>query len=101
MSPTDLGVNAGDAGSVCLDAGGAVAADRNHLTLAGNEAAGGADMRVRRGSAINLRMPGYAGGPDYAAAANTYLSGRNDVTSVSVTSPGSVTYSGGGACSLP
>ena len=96
----DIGINAGDAGSVCLDAGGALA-DRNHLTLAGNEPAGGADIRVRRGSAINLRMPGYAGGPDDDAAVSSYLSGRNDVTTLSITSPGSGTYSGGGACPLP
>ena len=76
-------------------------ADRNHLTLAGNEPAGGADIRVRRGSAVNLRMPGYAGGADDDAAVTTYLTGRNDVTTVSVTSPGTGTYSGGGACPLP
>ena len=64
----DLGILAADAGSVCLDAGGAVAADRNHLTLAGNEPAGGVDLRVRRASAVNLRMPGYAGGADDDAA---------------------------------
>ena len=33
----DLGILAADAGSVCLDLGGAIAGDRNHLTLAGNE----------------------------------------------------------------
>ena len=64
----DLGILAADAGSVCLDLGGAIAADHNHLTLAGNEPAGGADIRVRRGSAVNLRMPGYAGGSDDDAA---------------------------------
>ena len=84
----DLGIIGGDAGSVCLDAGGAVAADRNHLTLAGNEAAGGADIRVRRGQAVNLRMPGYAGGADDDAAVTTYLSGRNDVTSHRSPAPG-------------
>jgi hypothetical protein len=98
----DLGIISGDAGSVCLDAGGSVAADRNHLTLAGNEAQGGADIRVRRGQAVNLRMPGYAGGADDDAAVSTYLSGRNDVTSLSITSPGTGTYSGGAAaCPLP
>ena len=76
-------------------------ADRNHLTLAGNEPAGGADIRVRRGQAVNLRMPGYAGGADDDAAVTTYLTGRNDVTTVSVTSPGTGTYSGGGACPQP
>ncbi len=96
----DMGITTGDAGSVCLDAGGALA-DRNHLTLAGNEAAGGADIRVRRGQAVNLRMPGYAGGADDDAAVTTYLSGRNDVTTLNVTSPGTGTYSGGGACPLP
>ncbi len=97
----DLGILAADAGSVCLDLGGAIAADRNHLTLAGNEPAGGADIRVRRGSAVNLRMPGYAGGADDDAAVTSFLTGRNDVTSSSITSPGSGTYSGGGACPLP
>jgi hypothetical protein len=97
----DLGINAGDAGSVCLDLGGAVAADRNHLTLAGNEAAGGSDIRVRLGSAINLRMPGYGGGGTDDAAVISYLTGRNDITSISVTSPGSGLYSGGGACPQP
>jgi hypothetical protein len=96
----DLGILAGDAGSVCLDAGGATA-DRNQLTLAGNEPAGGADIRVRRGAAVNLRLPGYAGGADDDAAVTTYLTGRNDVTTVSVTSPGTGAYSGGGACPLP
>jgi hypothetical protein len=81
----DLGILAADAGSVCLDAGGIVAADRNQLTLAGNEPAGGADLRVRRGSAVNLRMPGYAGGADDDAAVTSYLTGRNDVTSTSIT----------------
>ena len=97
----DMGITSGDAGSVCLDAGGPLA-DRNHLTLAGNEPAGGADIRVRRGQAVNLRMPGYAGGTDDDAAVSTYLSGRNDVTSLSITSPGTGTYSGGAAaCPLP
>ena len=96
----DLGILAADAGSVCLDVGGALA-DRNHLTLAGNEPAGGVDIRVRRASAVNLRLPGYAGGADDDAAVSTYLTGRNDITSISVTSPGTGTYSGGGACPLP
>jgi hypothetical protein len=97
----DLGILGGDAGSVCLDVGGALAEDRNHLTLAGNEAQGGADIRVRRAQGVNLRMPGYAGGSDDDAAVTSYLSGRNDVTSVLVSSPGTGIYSGGGACPLP
>jgi hypothetical protein len=97
----DLGILSGDAGSVCLDVGGDLTADRNHLTLAGNEAQGGADIRVRRASAVNLRMPGYAGGSDDDAAVTSYLSGRNDVTSLLVSSPGTGTYSGGGACPQP
>ena len=97
----DFGILAADAGSVCLDAGGAIAADRNHITLAGNEPAGGVDIRVRRGSAVNLRMPGYAGGADDDAAVTTYLTGRNDVSTTSITSPGTGTYAGGGACPLP
>ena len=84
-----------------MDLGGA-GDDRNHLTAAGNESAGGADVRVRRGAAVNLRMPGYTGGPDDDAAVSSFLSGRNDVTSTSITSPGTGTYSGGAeACPQP
>jgi hypothetical protein len=68
---------------------------------AGSEAQGGVDVRVRRGSAVNLRMPGYAGGADDDAAVTAFLSGRNDVTSTAITSPGTGTYSGGGACPQP
>jgi hypothetical protein len=97
----DLGILAGDSGSVCLDLGGSLAADRNNLTNAGNEAQGGVDIRVRLGSAVNLRMPGYAGGATDDAAVSSYLTGRNAITSISVTSPGSGAYSGGAACPQP
>jgi hypothetical protein len=97
----DLGIVSGDAGSVCLDLGSSLAADRNNLTNAGNEAMGGADVRVRLGQAVNLRMPGYAGGATDDAAVASYLTGRNDLTSTTISSPGSGAYSGGGACPLP
>jgi hypothetical protein len=97
----DVGILAADAGSVCFDLGGG-AGDRNALTNAGNEPAGGADIRVRLGSAVNLRMPGYAGGATDDAAVISYLTGRNDITSISVTSPGSGSYSGGASlCPQP
>ena len=92
----DLGILPTDAGSVCLDLGGATPPIETP-TNAGNEAQGGADIRVRLGSAVDLRLPGYAGGADDDAAVTTYLTGRNDVTTVSVTSPGTGSYSGGAA----
>jgi VCBS repeat-containing protein len=99
----DVGILSTDAGSVCADIGGAGTA-RNNVTTAGNEPAGGVDIRVRRGSAMNLQLRGYTGGSEDDAAVNAYLLGRNDATTVSATSPGTGTTSntpGGAACATP
>ena len=99
----DVGILSTDAGSVCADIGGAGTA-RNNVTTAGNEPAGGVDIRVRRGSAMNLQLRGYAGGSEDDAAVNAYLLGRNDATTVSATSPGTGTTSNtpaGAACATP
>jgi hypothetical protein len=56
---------------------------------------------MRRGSAINLRLPCYARAPEADATVNVYLLGRNDATTVSATSPGSGTTTntpGSAAC---
>jgi hypothetical protein len=85
----DMGILAADAGAVCADIGGSTAALRNHVTNAGNEAAGGVDIRMRRGSQVTLQLRGYTGASEDDAAVNAYLLGRNDATTVSATSPGS------------
>ena len=56
------------------------------------------------GRPCSLQLRGYAGGSEDDAAVTTYLLGRNDATTVSVTSPGSGTTTntpGGGPCPLP
>ena len=91
----DLGILAADNNQVTLDI-------RNNLVSnAGNEAAGGADIRVRVGSSVDLFLAGYSGG-DNDTNADNFITGLNTGASVTFTSPGATaTVNNGPASPLP
>ena len=72
-----------DAGTICADIGDASAALKNTITTEPN--ANGDDLRIRIRQAANMTFPGYIGGATDAAALQTYLSGRNTLTTVQAT----------------
>ena len=60
---SDNGILAGDTNAVRLNVSG------NSVATAANESAGGADIRVRRGSSTTVAIPGIAGTNNAAAVA--------------------------------
>jgi hypothetical protein len=92
--------SAGNVITACLDIGGAGLA--NNLVGSSNPSQVGSELRVRQRFSSNVRLPGF-GGPD-AAAAITFLAGRNTVTgaaNVTVTTQTPGTLTGGAACTQP
>ncbi len=88
---SDNGILAGDTNPVCLQISG------NSVATAGNEPAGGADIRLRRGSSTTVNLPGVAGATN--ANATTLLQANNPTaTTITVTGNG---FSSGAACPLP
>jgi VCBS repeat-containing protein len=88
---SDNGILAADTNPVCLQISG------NSVATAGNEPAGGADIRLRRGSNTTVRLPGVAGATN--ANATTLLQANNPTaTTITVTGNG---FSSGAACPLP
>jgi hypothetical protein len=79
------GIDVGNTSTACVDIGGGTAALRNNATNSGNEAVGGVDIRLRQRMATTVRLPGYTGANNDNTAVGTYLTGRNNITSVSAT----------------
>ncbi len=89
----DNGILSTDTNAVCIAVSG------NSVATAGNEAAGGADIRLRKGTqaGLSVRLPGLSGST--AADATTLIQGANPTaTTVTVTGSG---YTGGAACLTP
>ena len=87
------GILAGDTNTVCIDM------QDNLVANAGNEAQGGADIRLRKGSPPSLvvRIPGLVG--TTATDADNKITAENpNATTVTVTGNN---YSGGAACTQP
>ncbi|MCC6454022.1 MAG: tandem-95 repeat protein [Caldilineaceae bacterium] len=87
------GILAGDSNSVCLDI------HSNSVADAGNEAQGGADIRVRKGTqtSLGVRLPSLMGSSSMDAM--NLITGNNPTaTTVTVTGAG---YTGGAACAQP
>lgn len=90
---SDNGILGTDTNSVCVDM------QDNLVANAGNEPAGGADIRLRKGSQVglNVRIPGLVG--TTATDADNKITAENpNATSVTVTG---ANYTGGGACTQP
>ncbi len=92
----DLGINAADNNQVTLDI-------RNNLiATAANEAAGGADLRVRAGSSVDVFIAGYSGGNSDPNAQAFFDTQNPAGTTFNVTSPGATaTFNNGPASPLP
>jgi hypothetical protein len=88
---SDNGILAPDTNAVCLHVSG------NSVGSAGNEAGGGADIRLRRGSTTTVRLPG-VGGTTNADATTLLQTNNPTATSITVTGNG---FSSGAACPLP
>jgi len=79
----------------------------NPVSNGGNEVLGGFDIRVRQRQATRVNLPGYAGTAFDTTAVQTYLAGRNTLSSVSASAnnDGSTTndgyFNGGSACTVP
>jgi uncharacterized repeat protein (TIGR01451 family) len=97
------GVDVGNTSTACVDIGGGTAALRNIVTNAGNEAAGGADIRPRQRQSTTVRLPGYGGANNDNTAVNNYLLARNTATSVVASNsvPPGGGFVGGAACTQP
>ncbi len=88
---SDNGINAADTNPVCIDI------KNNNVATAGNEAGGGADIRVRRGSNTVVRLPGLIGST--STDADNLITANNPLaTTVTVSG---TTFSGGGPCATP
>ncbi|HKR23115.1 MAG TPA: Ig-like domain-containing protein [Pyrinomonadaceae bacterium] len=90
---SDNGILSTDTNSVCIDM------QDNLVANAGNEAAGGADIRLRKGSqaGLNVRIPGLVG--TTATDADNKITAENpNATTVTVTG---ANYTGGAACTQP
>ncbi len=90
---SDNGILSTDTNSVCIDM------QDNLVANAGNEPAGGADIRLRKGSqaGLNVRIPGLVG--TTATDADNKITAENpNATTVTVTG---ANYTGGGACTQP
>ncbi|MFO1351614.1 MAG: hypothetical protein U1F68_13475, partial [Gammaproteobacteria bacterium] len=94
----------GGAVNACVDIGGSGLQNN----VAGSIGIGGSEIRVRQRFAANVRLPGFPGpnnnGGTSAAAAVTYLQGRNTgaanatVTVNATGAAGTGTFTGGSAC---
>ena len=88
---SDNGILAGDTNAVCLNI------SANSVATAANEPAGGADIRVRRGSSTTVAIPGIAGTNNAAAIAR--LQALNpSANTVTVTGDG---FSNVASCPVP
>jgi hypothetical protein len=87
----NAGILVADTNAVCLNIGG------NSVATAGNEPAGGADIRLRRGSSTTLSIPGI-GGTDNTAATTRLQALNPTATTISVTGGG---FSNIAACPMP
>ena len=88
---SDNGILAGDTNAVCLNI------SANSVATAANEPAGGADIRVRRGSSTTVAIPGIAGTNNAAAIAR--LQALNpSANTVTVTGDG---FSNIASCPVP
>lgn len=90
---SDNGILSTDTNSVCIDM------QDNLVANAGNEPAGGADIRLRKGSqaGLNVRIPGLVG--TTATDADNKITAENpNATTVTVTG---ANFTGGGACTQP
>jgi uncharacterized repeat protein (TIGR01451 family) len=99
------GINVGNTSTACVDIGGAGAAS-NNAPNSGNEAAGQTDVRLRQRQATTVRLPGYVGANNNNAAVQTYLLGRNNITTALAantvpTGGGFVNTPGGLPCAQP
>ncbi len=90
---SDNGINVGDTNAVCMDI------RANSVATAGNEAGGGADIRLRKGpqAGLSLRIPNLVG-TDAAAATAKVQADNPTATTVSVTG---ANFTGGAACTQP
>jgi uncharacterized repeat protein (TIGR01451 family) len=79
------GLLPGDNNLTCADIGGAGGL-ANNVTNGANQPNGGSDIRPRQRQATRVNLPGYGGGPFGNAAVNTYMTGRNTLTTVSTAS---------------
>ena len=87
----NAGILAADNNATCLNISG------NSVATAGNEPAGGADIRVRRGSSTTVSIPGIGGST--STDAQTRLAALNPTaTTISVTG---TTFSNIASCPLP
>src|SRR6185503_8129612 len=90
---SDNGILTTDTNAVCIDM------QDNLVATAGNEAAGGADIRLRKGTQVGLsvRIPGLVG--TSSVAADNHITAENpNATTVTVTG---ANYTGGAACTQP
>jgi hypothetical protein len=88
---SDNGILVGDTNAVCLNISG------NSVATAGNEVAGGADIRLRRGSSTTVSIPGIGG--TTSAAAQARLQALNP-TATTVTVTGAV-FANIASCPVP
>ena len=95
------GTATNDAGTVCVDIGGAGAL-ANDLVGGGKNLFGAdEDFRVRQRFATTVRLPGYGGAATDAAAVVAFIQGRNtgvETGSATVQSPPGGGFVGGAAC---
>jgi hypothetical protein len=75
------GTNAGDNHTVCATIGGTLAADKN--TVNGTGTNGGADLRLFQRFLTIMAVPGYGGLANNNPQMETFLTGRNNLTTVS------------------
>jgi uncharacterized repeat protein (TIGR01451 family) len=96
------GAAAGDAGTMCIDIGGAGAL-ANSIT--GSSGVGSTDFRVRQRISTTVRLPGYGGANNNDAAVVSFIQGRNGVTptgsATNNVAGGGGGFVGGAACSSP
>lgn len=76
------GILPADNNTACADIGGSTPALRNNVTAGANELNGGSDIRPRQRQATRVELPGFTGGPFTNTDVNTYITGRNNLTSV-------------------
>jgi len=88
---SDNGIIGGDTNAVCLNISG------NSVAAAGNEPAGGADIRVRRGMSTTVSIPGL-GGTNNAAAKARLQALNPTATTITVTGNG---FSNIASCQIP
>jgi hypothetical protein len=94
----NAGTSSGDANFICAGIGGAGAL-ANSIT--GSGANGGPDFRLRQRMATTVRLPGYAGANNDAAAVVSFVQSQNGGTptgSATVSVPTGGGFVGGAAC---